>query len=147
MDWFLNEAELIFGYLFQAPVIGLASFGTVALSNGIVGNSEPYSYVPVSGLPYSPHMTLFERTKNTLLGLYYEYLFWKNIEEHDNILRRTFINAPPVTELRKNFALMLSNGHYSFEAPRPFVPNMIPIGGFHVQKPKGLKKVKFLVIC
>lgn len=44
-------------------------------------------------------------------------------------------------EMKAQVALVFSNGHYAYEHPRPFVPNIIPIGGFHVAKPKKLPKV------
>ncbi|KAI7815293.1 UDP-glucuronosyltransferase [Rhyzopertha dominica] len=137
LDWFMNDANLVFGYVFAAPVVLLAPYGTNFLNS--VGNPAPFAYVPIIGLPLTDRMGFFQRLRNTINGLYYEYqINWKNQAVQDEILKKVLKNPPSVNELRKQIALVMSNGHFSFESPRPVVPNVIPIGGFHVQRPKEL---------
>lgn len=48
-----------------------------------------------------------------------------------------------------NVALVLLNSHFSINAPRPYVPNMIEIGGIQVNRePNELPKVlKMIIHC
>lgn len=69
IDWFLNPGILYFGKLFNAPVIPLASHGTTPISNSIVGNPSPPSYLPVSMLDFPIEMTFFQRMINGFVTL------------------------------------------------------------------------------
>ncbi|XP_045469174.1 UDP-glycosyltransferase UGT5-like isoform X8 [Harmonia axyridis] len=46
--------------------------------------------------------------------------------------------SPQLWELQKNISLMFVNSHLSIEPPRPYVPNMVQIGGFYAQTTKKL---------
>ncbi|KAJ3667212.1 hypothetical protein Zmor_002612 [Zophobas morio] len=138
IDWFMNSAILMFGKLFDAPVIPIASHGTTHLANYIVGNPAPPSYVPNVMLAFSPDMTFLQRFINGVVTVGYNLASYSNIKYHQALLEKYFDNPPTIEKLQDTVALVLSNGHYSFESPRPFVPNVIPVGGFHVQKPKKL---------
>ncbi|EFA11928.2 UDP-glucuronosyltransferase 2C1-like Protein [Tribolium castaneum] len=138
IDWFMNGAILMYGKLFNAPIIPIASHGTTHLANYIVGNPAPPSYIPNAMLPFPPNMTFFQRMVNGLVTIAYNVVGHTNAKYHQALLEKYFENAPSLDELKDTVALVLSNGHYSFESPRPFVPNVIPVGGFHVQKARKL---------
>lgn len=56
-------------------------------------------------------------------------------------IRRTYFpDDASLYETFSNVSIILLNGHNSFNQPLPLVPNMIPIGGFHIQPPKKLPK-------
>ncbi|RZC14241.1 UDP-glucuronosyltransferase 2C1-like, partial [Asbolus verrucosus] len=138
IDWFMNSGILIYGKLFEAPIIPIASHGTTHLANYIVGNPSPPSYVPNVMLNFSPNMTFLQRVVNGLVTIGYNLAGYNNMKYHETLLEKYFENPPSFEELKETVALVLSNGHYSFESARPFVPSVIPVGGFHVQKPKKL---------
>jgi glycosyltransferase involved in cell wall biosynthesis len=138
IDWFMNSAILMFGKLFDAPIIPIASHGTTHLANYITGNPSPPSYVPTAMLAFSPNMSFFQRVFNGLVTIGYNLVGHSNAKYHQHLLEKYYDNPPSFEELMDTVALVLSNGHYSFEPARPFVPNLIPVGGFHVQKPKKL---------
>lgn len=140
IDWFMNHAILMFGKLFDAPIIPIASHGTSHLANAITGNPAPPSYIPNTLLPLSTNMTFFQRLTNGLVTIVYNILGATNINVHQEILKKYYPNPPSSQELQETVALVLSNAHYSYESPRPFVSNLIPVGGFHVQKPVKLPK-------
>lgn len=45
---------------------------------------------------------------------------------------------PSVGELAKNTSVLLVNQHYSLSGPKPLPPNVIELGGLHIQKSKPL---------
>ncbi|KAJ8963142.1 hypothetical protein NQ318_018607 [Aromia moschata] len=138
MDWFLKDAELFYGYIFQAPVIVTSSFGTQAQVNYLVNNPEPYAYVPGSGYNYTDDMTFIDRVGNTIGMLYIDVLVFLNRILQQRILDSHFENAPRLDEMRDNVALVFSNAHPVFETPRPYLPNVISVGGLHIQEPEPL---------
>lgn len=144
MDYFYNEGTLIFGHHFKAPVILMSSFGNNILLNSITGNSLPIAYVPGASLMTSDNMSFKNRLIMSLVNWILSYFQYLGAHSHEEMLRNYFPNPPSMDELKRNVALILSNSHFSFESPRPFTPNVIPIGGFHVQKPKNLPAVSNL---
>lgn len=142
IDWFYNEATLIFGHIYKAPVIFISSFGNMLLLNDITGNVLPYSYVPGAGLYATDDLSFNHRVVMTLFNIFYVLYTPRKHNAHYEILKRHFDNPPAIEKLKENVALVLSNSHFSFETPRPYTPNIIPVGGFHVEEPKELPKVK-----
>lgn len=47
-------------------------------------------------------------------------------------------DVPSVGELVKNTSVMFVNQHYSLSGPKPLPPNVIELGGLHIQKAKPL---------
>jgi glucuronosyltransferase len=138
MDWFFNEATLIFGHIYNAPVIFMSSFGNMALLNDFSGNVLPYSYVPGASILMSDDMSFQNRAIMTVFNVANSLYTVRRNRAHHEILKRYFNNPPTIEELKENIALVLSVSHFSFETPRPYTPNIIPIGGFHIQELQGL---------
>ncbi|XP_017781625.1 PREDICTED: UDP-glucuronosyltransferase 2B15-like [Nicrophorus vespilloides] len=140
IDWMFNESHLIFSKIFKCPIILMATAGTAFNVNYIVGNTAPYSYVPFKYFPITDKMNFWERTMNTIVHVSAEVVSYYQRIKQQKILHRYIPDAPSIDELSKNVALVLSNGHYSYETRRPSVPNSIDIGGFHVGEVKQLPK-------
>lgn len=146
MDWFFNQGTLIFGHIYKAPVIYISSFGNNALLSDFSGNTLPYSYVPGAGLIMSDDMSFSHRIFMSAVNILFNFFFVRQSNQaHHEILKKYFDNPPTIEELQKNVALVLSNSHFSFETPRPYTPNIIPVGGFHIEDSKQLPKVRFSV--
>lgn len=88
-------------------------------------------------------MTFLERLENVLYGLAQELghrLIY--LPAHDKTMRKYFgEDLPPLKNIISNTSLVLINHHFSLAFPRPYLPNMVEIGGFHVDKPKPLPAV------
>jgi glucuronosyltransferase len=91
-------------------------------------------------------MNFWERTINTIvgtgwrLGRRYYYL-----PGQDAIMRKYFNDSddlPSVAEIEYTTSLVLLNHHFSISYPRPLMPNMVQVGGMHVQPPKKLPQVQ-----
>ncbi|KAG5880554.1 hypothetical protein JTB14_021226 [Gonioctena quinquepunctata] len=138
LDCLMKEAELYFGHVFEAPVILTASFGTQHIINHLMNNPEPSAYVPSCGLALTDEMSFWERVQNVV----YSWYVYINIHFHsmqqEKILKKYFNDAPGIDELKNNIALVLSNAHPSFQSPRPLSPNIIEIGGIHIENPDPL---------
>jgi len=49
-------------------------------------------------------------------------------------------NIPSVSEIMRNTSLILSNSHVSLMKPKPFLPDIVEVGGMHCRPPKPLPK-------
>nr|AAL48556.1 RE03265p [Drosophila melanogaster] len=67
---------------------------------------------------------------------------WRHEERHEAVYRKYFpkiADKRSLSEITRNFALILVNQHFTMAPPRPYVPNIIEVGGMHVdQQPKAL---------
>lgn len=99
----------------------------------MVGNSNPYAYVPSPFMGFTDEMTFFQRVKKTAITLMTSSLF-SSLHQQQNLLTEFFPEPPPLDDLMHNVSLILLNAHYSVvETPRPYMPNMIPVGGVHIE--------------
>ncbi|XP_034488821.1 UDP-glucuronosyltransferase-like [Drosophila innubila] len=133
---FLDEALFGLAEHFNAPLIGLGTFGAISWNTDMVGSPSPASYVPHALLKFSDHMSFVERVIN-LAFLTYEYLFMKfyYLPKQELVYNKYFPNnKKSFYEVRNNAALVLLNQHVSLSFPRPYSPNMIEVGGMHIQR-------------
>ncbi|XP_046866555.1 UDP-glycosyltransferase UGT5-like isoform X2 [Drosophila willistoni] len=133
---FLNEALFGFAEHFNAPLIGLGTFGAISWNTDLVGSPSPPSYIPHALLKFSDHMSLVERVGN-LAFLTYEEIFMNlyYLPKQEEVYRKYFPNnKQDFYDMRKNTALVLLNQHVSLSFPRPYSPNMIEVGGMHINR-------------
>ncbi|XP_023027651.1 UDP-glucosyltransferase 2 [Leptinotarsa decemlineata] len=140
MDSFCKDAELYFGHIFKAPIILTASFGTQNFINYILNNPEPAAYVPGSGTAFTDEMGFMERLENVIYSWFIFACLHYNAIQQKRILRDYFGNVPSVDDLRSNIALVFVNSHPVFETPRPNLPNIVSVGGIHVEDAEPLPK-------
>ena len=135
LNQFINEAHFGFCHHFKAPCVLLSTFGNSIWSNRLMLNPAPPSYVPDTFLSYSQHMTLYQRTINFIYMAYQELLFHAyTVPTHNKLLHKYFPDAPHLYDLMYNTSLILSNTHISLNAPVPYVPGIIQIGGYHIKE-------------
>lgn len=137
--WMMNEAFLGLSHHFKASSIAFSTVGSNGIVDMLMRNPSQYSYIPNMMLQFSDNMNMFERTANIVVSNFIElmYYFWA-YPSMDQLLHEHFPSSPPIKELTDNISLVLLNSHISIESPRPLVPTMIQIGGFHVEEPKQL---------
>ncbi|XP_044744834.1 UDP-glucosyltransferase 2-like isoform X2 [Coccinella septempunctata] len=135
---FFNDAILALNHALGAPTIlfspAAASFSTnkfVAnpnmpyIGNVLVKTSEPASFIA----------RLVTTTLVCVLTILETYV---KGPVQETITRSYLPNSPPLSELKKNISLVMVNTHLSLEPARPYVPNMVQIGGFYAQTAKKL---------
>ncbi|XP_030764407.1 UDP-glucuronosyltransferase 2C1-like [Sitophilus oryzae] len=143
MEQFFNEAHKVFAHFFKCPLILLSSIGPSALVNFVVGNPPELSYAPhffvQADLDHG--MGFFKRLENLLVSAGESALrTYYSTPLQQEILEKAFPEAPPITELQKLVSLVLANSHTSYAQAVPMVPNMVEVGGYHVDPPKALPK-------
>lgn len=141
-----NEAMLGFGHHFKAPVIGVSAFGASRWTNDMVGTPSPLSYTPHPIFDFNDYMTFTQRCSNVLMSFFsiliHNFFYTRQVE----IYGKVFSNPKPSLDtLKRNVALVLLNTHFSISYPRPYVPNMIEVGGMHIKRsPSPLPEVNDL---
>lgn len=135
LETMLCEALLGFSHVYNAPTVVVNSFGFAYTTDKVEGNSHPYAYVPTRFTGLTDEMTFFERIQNTLISLFTDITHYTvHVPAQEKLLQQYFPNAPPLQELINNVSITLLNAHYSVvETPRPYLPNMIPVGGLHIE--------------
>lgn len=113
------------------------------LVNGISGNPAPYAFVPNKFTSYSDQMNIFEKLYNSFYNLYI------SLQENFLILPAQkslydthFKSVGKFEDAVKNASLYFINSHVLLESPRPYLPNMIPVAGLHINN-KALQKVEY----
>lgn len=142
-EFFTTDCFLGFAHKFNMPTVGVSACTMKAFHNARFANPDNPSYIPNNELDYSTQMSFLERLENTVVGMYHR-LVWKYlIEEPANKLVRYHFGkeTPNLSDLSYQVSAMLVNTHFSLTFPRPQVPNVIDVGGIHVEKPKKLPQV------
>lgn len=143
--WLFGEPLLGIAHQLKAPVIGFSPIGSSPMLDMVTGNISPYSFVPNIMLTFSSEMNFFQRVANTVISTILKIFFtFAIVPEQEELLQKYFPEAPPLQELLDGINLFLINTHYSTEGVKPYLSNLIHIGGFHLQEketlPEDLKK-------
>lgn len=81
-------------------------------------------------------MNFFQRAGNIAMSLFettYMNLFY--YPKQNEIYEASFSDPKPLlSEAMKNVNLVLVNSHFTLGFPRPYVPNMIEVGGMHINR-------------
>nr|CAI5824780.1 unnamed protein product [Callosobruchus analis] len=90
-------------------------------------------------LNHPKRMNFLQRLSNTLFSItgYLIRTFYL-LPSHADITKRYISEKIDFYNQLHNVSLILLNSHPSVSDPKPHVPNMIEIGGFHVRPPKPL---------
>ncbi|CAG9767335.1 unnamed protein product [Ceutorhynchus assimilis] len=135
-----NEAHKYYAHYFECPLIVLGSMGATPFLNNIVSNPSPPSYVQyylgAEDFSFDNFWHRFSNFFDYIFDFLVDYFYIRPVQ--NKLLQRAFPGAPPVDEIPTS--LVFINSHESFMEPVPLVPNMIPIGGYHVEQPKQLPK-------
>lgn len=144
-----QEPFLGLGHKFNAPVVNIQPFNYYSLANKISGNSLLVPYIPEFTLPYSNHMTFYERflnsysKLNTLYVYYNEYLP-KQVEFTKNIYKDP--TMPSLLEMVHNISLFIDNANPYVHYTQPYTPNTVSVGGIHLEKEQQpLPPVSFII--
>ncbi|XP_063702026.1 UDP-glycosyltransferase UGT5-like [Culicoides brevitarsis] len=138
LEIFVNDAMLGFGSHFKAPVVGISTFGANNWVNEMVGTPSPLSYNPHFNLEYMERMTFMQRVHNFFVNcLDYAFIKFFFLPAQKKIYENSF---PAETRqdfdqvLKKSVSFVLLNSHYTTSYPRPYVPNMVEIGGAQINR-------------
>ncbi|KAJ6647865.1 UDP-glycosyltransferase UGT5 [Pseudolycoriella hygida] len=143
IDMYLTDALLGLAYYLDIPSVVLCSSGTNKWANEMVGNPHNPSYNPNQFLGFTDKMSIKQRLINSLVSAFekitYNYMY---LPAQEMVYRRVFKaylpdkNLPPLINIIHNVSLVLVNTHPIFQYPRPIVPNMVQVGGLHINSDK-----------
>ncbi|KAK9891307.1 hypothetical protein WA026_013614 [Henosepilachna vigintioctopunctata] len=134
---FFNDYTLSIGKLLDAPVIVFSAMGTNAINSQFVANPNlPYESTKALNNYFGNLLDRFRIvTFNSLFHVISKYIVHPIQEKASH---EYLPEMPNMNELINNVSLVLVNSHFTLEPSRPYVPNMILIGGYYMQNVKPL---------
>lgn len=123
------------------PFIGVTSHALMPWSNSWFGTPGSPSYIPVLFLDHSDRMDFLERVENAVIyvlhNLYYNYVVTMDSDGYS----RKYAGVSIPSDFMRNASLVLTNVHYTLNRPKAVAPNVIEVGGIHINKQSKLPGV------
>uniref|UniRef100_W8AWJ8 2-hydroxyacylsphingosine 1-beta-galactosyltransferase n=2 Tax=Ceratitis capitata TaxID=7213 RepID=W8AWJ8_CERCA len=141
VDLFLSDSLLGLAHFYQIPTVVVSPNGANTWLNHMTGNPQSSALDPSMFLPYSERMGIWQRSVNTLMGLFekltYNFFYLISQEavytKHFHALcQLANTTLPHHRDLTKNLSLVLINSHPVLQYPRAYLPNMLEIAGAHL---------------
>lgn len=108
------------------------------MEHSIVGHFTNPAYVSHTLADHSIPRSFYQRMTNTMLLIYTSCLIQYNNWYESKVDQQPFDLIKPVKP-----SIVFSNAHYITDAPRPLPPNVIAVGGIHLDRPKAIPKVSY----
>lgn len=134
VGFFMNSFIIGVGELFRCPTVLYFSASGSGLTN-VVGNPVEVAAVPHLMLGPRNPMTFLDRVINTILHgiekIMLMYIRHKELSYYES-------NFPAEKGFRsydaaiRNVSLVMLNTHFSQYVPRPYLPNMVEVGGIQI---------------
>ncbi|XP_068961453.1 UDP-glucuronosyltransferase 2B17-like isoform X2 [Petaurus breviceps papuanus] len=103
------------------------------------GLPSPPSYVPVVLTELTDKMTFFERVKNMLFFLYFDFWFESfDVKDWNQFYSDVLGRPTTLCETMGKAEMWLIRTYWDFEFPRPYLPNFEFVGGLHCKPAKPL---------
>lgn len=138
---FLLTGLLGIGHHFGSPVILFSTMPLFSSSSHRLGDIKLPSYNPNLLIGYAGAMSFWERFLNTLSELvtvvYHDIVAFP---KHRELVKKHIPSNPDLYNFLNNASLLLINSHMSSFEAQPQMPNVIEIGGFHIEDPKPLSR-------
>ncbi|KAM4578322.1 UDP-glucuronosyltransferase 2B31-like [Fundulus diaphanus] len=102
---------------------------------------SPLSYIPVPGSELTDRMTFIQRVKNVLYYIISSFQIWYITEpNYKPFVHRHFGKDVHYMELFQAADIWLMRNDFTFEFPRPTMPNIVYMSGFQCKPSKPLPK-------
>ncbi|XP_034661783.1 UDP-glucuronosyltransferase 2A2 [Drosophila subobscura] len=136
METVQNEALFGLAQHFGALTIGISSYGTDRHIDELMGNISPLSYNPMLLSSRTEQMNYEERLWNVWeAGVVWLHKRLIHLPSQRQLYGKYFPEArQSLEQVMDGFSLMLLGQHFSLSYPRPYLPNMIEVGGLHLQQ-------------
>ncbi|ETN67850.1 glucosyl/glucuronosyl transferase [Anopheles darlingi] len=135
VGYFVADYVLGLGPHFNAPTVILYSAGMTKMTADYIGNPRAVSTVPSMLLGGKEPMGFVKRVINFLVSGFEDVISAVLVYAQTEYYQRYFPSDryPAYTDVRKNVSLVLLNTHFSQAVPRPYLPNMIEVGGLQIK--------------
>lgn len=136
---FLLTGLLGIGHHFGSPVILFSTMPLFSSSSHRLGDIKLPSYNPNLLVGYAGVMSFWERFLNALSEfvtvVYHDFIAFP---KHRELVKQYIPGQPDLYGFLNNASLLLINSHMSSFEAQPQMPNVIEVGGFHIEDPKPL---------
>ncbi|XP_059622866.1 UDP-glucosyltransferase 2-like, partial [Phlebotomus argentipes] len=143
VEKFFNLFLIGLGDHFKCPVILIVASPPTEIINEMSGNPSTAAFVPNFLLGKVSEMTFLDRILNYSLTVA-EKVVWIVLNWRESVYYEANFPSPKYRtyeEMKKNVSLFFVNDHFSLTSPRPYLPNVIPVGGLHIKaKPDKLSQ-------
>ncbi|XP_031341433.1 UDP-glucuronosyltransferase 1-1-like isoform X8 [Photinus pyralis] len=124
------------------PFVILQTGALIAWAGPWLNVPDNPSYVPVDFMDFPSRMDFWQRLANTLAWTHSYFYYHTVIATRDDELLKTCEYCQGITshEMMQNASLVLTNSHFSFLHARALPPNVVEVGGMHVEHRTPLPK-------
>ncbi|KAF5289260.1 hypothetical protein FQA39_LY15190 [Lamprigera yunnana] len=130
---FMSDAYTGFCYHFNAPCVLASAMSAPSFIHRKIGNPSSPSYIPQLHVNFLAKMNFYQRFYNIFIYIVIELSHYLYVYPKQNdILQKYFPGAPHLDKLSYNYSLILVNSHVSINDVAPILPNVIEIGGAHI---------------
>lgn len=148
---FSTDCFAAFAHAYNAPLVSVRTCASSPQLNRHVANPQNPAYLVNHLLTYAGRgMSFVQRLVNTLATHFGAVGYHAFTDGPDTeLVRRHFgLGTPPVPDIvRQRTALVLVNSHHSLTQSRPLVPNVIEVGGLHIERAvRNTTNVSFFVL-
>ena len=138
VEVFVGDAMFALGQYYNAPVIAVSTTVPSKWTSDLLGLSHFSSHLPNILCGFSDKMNFWQRMYNSLsywfediaTELYYRPKQQKLLEKY----WPNKANVPRLDQILRNISLVFVNSHVTYATPQPLAPNLIEIGGIHVNQ-------------
>lgn len=145
-EQFAQEAFLMFGHKYQAPIVTINTLGYTDYIDHSFGMITPLSFVPHCFTEFSDEMNFFERLYNVVQTIHdWAHRKFVYMPKQNALAQKYFAEStkqleelPSIEELELNVSVTLTNNHIISFRPRPKMIGMVDIAGVHIRPAKEL---------
>ncbi|ODN00424.1 UDP-glucuronosyltransferase 2B23 [Orchesella cincta] len=138
-----NDCVLGLVHKLKAPLVLFSPVSLAGFHAEKVGSHFPPSFNPNIFLSYPREMTFYQRFVNFGFNLMMEGILRFYFEPGMEAIYREKLgdeSIPSVREIMGNASLFLSNGHFTLHGPKPFMPDIVDVGGLHSRPAQPIPK-------
>ncbi|XP_052049301.1 UDP-glucuronosyltransferase 1A3-like [Apodemus sylvaticus] len=125
----------------RVPAVFFLQSMLCELESEATSSPSPFSYVPRLLTMNSDHMSFLERVKNMVYPLPWMYFCHVNYGPMERLASELLQREVSLLEILRHASVWLLRKDFVFSHPRPFMPNMIFIGGINCANRKPLSQV------
>ncbi|CAL8089902.1 unnamed protein product [Orchesella dallaii] len=138
-----NDCAFGLVHKMKAPLVLFSPVSVGGFLAEKVGAHFPPSFNPHLFLSFQPEMNFYERFVNFGFTVLFEGILRFYYEPGMEALYREKLgdnSIPSVREILANTSLILSNGHFTLHRPKPYMPDIVDVGGLHSRPAKPIPK-------
>ncbi|XP_052894477.1 UDP-glycosyltransferase UGT5-like [Anopheles moucheti] len=142
-EQFYQESYLMLAHKYKVPIVSIGTFGFAQYMGPMLGLMNAWSHVPHEFLPFTDHMSLYQRAYNSFVSSY-ELLLrsWYYLPEQQAMADKHFSflpgPLPRLSDLERQVSVILLNSYPPLTSTRAKVPGLVQVGGLHIKEPNRL---------